>query len=60
MSPRSFDEFFERGQQWLATHGRFEHEPADESAGVGGGRNVADITRTYVKQQMRSKFVVVV
>jgi hypothetical protein len=47
MSPEQFDAFFERGQQWLATHGRFEHEGA-----------VADITRTYVKQQVRSQFVV--
>jgi hypothetical protein len=54
MSPRSFDEFFERGQQWLAAHGNFEHEEAV------GDKRVADITRTYVKQQMRSKFVVVV
>jgi hypothetical protein len=46
MSPRSFDDFFARGQRWLATHGTFEHE------------GVADITRTYVKQQAKSKFVV--
>ena len=46
MSSHAFDEFFERGQKWLATHGKFEHE------------GVADITRTYVKQQVRSKFVV--
>ena len=47
MSPPAFDDFFARGQQWLATHGKFEHEGA-----------VADITRTYVRQQVRSKFVV--
>jgi hypothetical protein len=46
MSPASFDEFFARGQQWLATHGQFEHE------------GTVDITRTYVKQQVKSKFVV--
>ena len=46
MSPESFDGLFARSQQWLATHGKFEHE------------GVADITRTYVKQQLRSKFVV--
>ena len=46
MSPAEFDGFFERGQRWLATHGKFEHE------------GVADITRTYVRQQIRSKFVV--
>jgi hypothetical protein len=46
MSPGEFDSFFERGQQWLATHGKFEHE------------GVANITRTYVRQQIKSKFVV--
>ena len=55
MSPRSFEEFFDRGQKWLATHGKFEHEAAE---GAESGRGVADITRTYVKQQVRSKFVV--
>jgi len=48
MSPSDFDAFFARGQKWLQAHGRFEHE----STGV------ADITRTYVKQQVKSKFVV--
>ena len=51
MSPQSFDEFFARGQQWLATHGKFEHETVDEGGAV-------DITRTYVRQQMKSRFVV--
>src|SRR5665213_4563409 len=37
MGTSEFDDFFARGQQWLATHGSFEHE------------GVADITRTYVK-----------
>jgi hypothetical protein len=45
MSPNNFDEFFAKGQQWLATHGTFEHE------------GVADITRTYVRQQAKSRFV---
>src|SRR4051794_15484422 len=36
MSQSSFDDFFTRGQQWLATHGKFEHEAA--------GSGVADIT----------------
>src|SRR6478672_1833567 len=53
MSPGEFEAFFERGQRWLATHGKFEHESAG-SARPG----VADITRTYVKQQVKSKFVV--
>lgn len=50
MSPEEFDNFFARGQRWLATHGRFEHEQAADG--------VADLTRTYVRQQVRSKFVV--
>jgi hypothetical protein len=45
MTPGGFDEFFERGQKWLATHGR----PHEQDV---------DITRTYVKQQAKSKFVV--
>lgn len=49
MSPGEFDSFFERSQRWLATHGR----PHDD-AGQGG----RDITRTYVKQQARSRFIV--
>jgi hypothetical protein len=56
MSPQAFDDFFERGQRWLATHGKFEHEAA--GAAEEPARGVADITRTYVKQQVRSKFVV--
>ncbi len=50
MTPGEFDAFFQRGQKWLATHGKFEHEVA--------GTGVADITRTYVKQQVRSRFIV--
>jgi hypothetical protein len=50
MTPDEFDAFFARGQKWLATHGKFEHE--------GAGKGVADITRTYVRQQVKSKFVV--
>jgi hypothetical protein len=46
MTPQAFDDFFARGQKWLATHGKFEHE------------GTVDITRTYVRQQVRSKFVV--
>lgn len=47
MTQKKFSAFFERGQKWLATHGRFEHEGS-----------VADITRTYAKQQKKSKFSV--
>jgi hypothetical protein len=46
MSPTEFDAFFARGQRWLATHGQVQHE------------GTVDITRTYVKQQVKSKFVV--
>jgi len=46
MSGEEFNTFFERGQQWLSTHGKFEHE------------GTVDITRTYVKQQLKSKFVI--
>jgi hypothetical protein len=61
MSAAAFDEFFERGQRWLATHGRFEHEPAGRFAtgdAPAPPKGVADITRTYVKQQVRPRFVV--
>src|SRR3954467_4801087 len=47
MTPATFDDFFTRGQQWLATHGQVQHE------------GTVDITRTYVKQQVKSRFVVV-
>ena len=46
MAPAAFDDFFARGQEWLSTHGRVQHE------------GTVDITRTYVRQQVRSKFVV--
>ena len=46
MSAPEFDDFFSHGQRWLATHGQVQHE------------GTVDITRTYVKQQIKSKFVV--
>jgi hypothetical protein len=46
MSQREFDEFFAAGQQWLSTHGAGEHD------------QTMDIRRTYVRQQIKSKFVV--
>ena len=46
MSPPAFEDFFARGQQWLATHGQVQHE------------GIVDITRTYVRQQVKSEFVV--
>lgn len=48
MSPQAFDAFFERGQHWLMAHGR----PHESGAGT------MDITRTYVRQQIKSRFVV--
>jgi antitoxin (DNA-binding transcriptional repressor) of toxin-antitoxin stability system len=48
MTPAQFDDFFARGQQWLAAHGR----PHDADSGT------MDITRTYAKQMIKSKFVV--
>ncbi len=45
MSPAAFDEFFERGQTWLATHGAVQHE------------GTVDITRKYGRQQIKSRFV---
>lgn len=51
MGAETFDDFFARGQRWLSTHGKFEHEASDNA-------DVADITKTYVRQQLRAKFVV--
>ncbi|MGH7215006.1 MAG: DUF6065 family protein [Tepidisphaeraceae bacterium] len=51
MSPTDFDAFFARGQRWLAAHGKVEHE-------TPAGARAVDITRTYVRQQVRSRFVV--
>ena len=56
MSVEEFDAFFARGQRWLATHGR-PHEAEGTGNGTGGGGTM-DITRTYVKQQARSRFIV--
>lgn len=57
MTPQSFNEFFERGQKWLATHGQVQHEdPQGQGSQTQG---TVDITRTYVRQQVRSKFIVV-
>jgi hypothetical protein len=51
MPQHDFEAFFDRGQQWLKTHGKFEHESAENARHV-------DITGTYVRQQLKSKFVV--
>ncbi len=45
MTPPDFDEFFTRGQKWLGKHGK-PHEG-----------EVMDLTHTYVKQQLKSRFV---
>ncbi len=61
MSPAAFDDFFGRGQKWLAQHGSSEHEQAGGAAAgcpVDHGKGTVDITRTYVKQQARARFVV--
>ena len=47
MTPDAFDTFFHRSQRWLTSHGK----PTDDTATL-------DITRTYVRQQVRSRFVV--
>jgi hypothetical protein len=49
MPPADFDAFFARAQRWLATHGTVQHEDPTRTV---------DITRTYVRQQLKSKFVV--
>jgi hypothetical protein len=51
MTPEAFDELFARSQRWLSTHGR-------EAEGATAGDGTLDITRTYVRQQMKSRFVV--
>lgn len=47
MTPDAFTDFFDRGQQWLGTHGR-----AHDDSGT------MDITHTYSRQQIKSRFVV--
>jgi hypothetical protein len=49
MPSAAFDEFFARGQRWLATHGKVREASPD---------GTIDITRTYVRQQARSRFIV--
>ena len=50
MTPSAFGEFFDRGQRWLAAHGKAVTD------GPHGG--TVDLRRTYVKQQVKSRFVV--
>jgi len=46
MSRTDFDQFFTRSQSWLTTHGQIKDQ------------GTVDITNTYVRQQVRSKFIV--
>ncbi len=48
MSVAEFETFFQRGQEWLARHGK------------GEPSGMMDITRTYVMQQQKSRFSVIV
>lgn len=47
MSPAEFERFFQRGQEWLARNGK------------GEPSGMMDITRTYVRQQRKATFSVV-
>jgi len=59
MSAQAFDDFFARGQRWLAEHGRPKAGAgADTSTHPDPHAGSLDITRTYVRQQIKSKFVV--
>lgn len=70
MTPIEFDDFFARGQRWLEAHGRpAQHgdAPAPHEEAPRRGRKKAapapepttlDITRTYSRQQLKSRFVV--
>jgi hypothetical protein len=50
MDPAEFDTFFQRGQDWLEKHGK-RHQHADHPGHL-------DITHTYSRQQIKSRFVV--
>jgi hypothetical protein len=56
MSAEEFDAFYSRGQKWLTTHGRVPHGIEQHGLGQHGG--TVDITRRYVRQQIKSRFVV--
>lgn len=47
MTPEGFDDLFQRSQRWLNTHGK----PTTDDTTL-------DITRTYSRQMLKSKFVV--
>lgn len=52
MTPDAFDDFFARSQRWLTTHGR----PPEDAHHAAEG--TLDITRTYTRQQIKSRFIV--
>ena len=54
-SQEQLESFFARGQKWLTTHGK-RPEVAEDHQGPHEG--TLDISRTYVRQQVKSKFVV--
>lgn len=56
MEVAEFDAFFERGQRWLQKHGKPHGHGGETPAGAGAG--MLDITRTYVRQQAQSSFIV--
>ncbi len=56
MSDGEFGDFFDRGQRWLATHGKAHNADGCPATSLGG--DALDITRTYVRQQVRSRYVV--
>jgi len=61
MTPTAFNDFFARGQRWLAEHGRPRAGAANAAANPASSdphQGVLDITRTYVRQQIKSKFIV--
>jgi hypothetical protein len=58
MTQGGFDEFFARGQNWLATHGSAEHE-GGQAGKAAPPPGTVNITRTYVRQQPKSRFVVI-
>ena len=60
MTPGEFDDFFARGQRWLETHGKPPEEPKKKKTkAVAPEPGTLDITRTYTRQQLRSRFTVV-
>lgn len=60
MTPGEFDDFFARSQRWLLEHGRPRPAAATPPGSPAGDphQGTLDITRTYVRQQIKSKFVV--